>query len=170
MLYLFDLDGTLITSYMENPNREYHAWQPLRGRGLKIRELRRAGHTVGVISNQAGVAFDLISEADWEQKIHEVCARLEIDWEAVYVCFADARSRNPRYNDPAEVRRRKPSGQMIREAMARWAYDPDQTLFVGDRPEDEAAARDAGVRFQWADAFFSAARPKRPAPRRTRRG
>lgn len=32
-------------------------------------------------------------------------------------------------------------------------YNTD-VLFVGDRPEDEAAARDAGVRFEWADQFF----------------
>ena len=27
-------------------------------------------------------------------------------------------------------------------------------LFVGDRPEDEQAAANAGVSFQWADDFF----------------
>jgi hypothetical protein len=28
MLYLFDLDGTLISGYMDNPDRDYHTWQP----------------------------------------------------------------------------------------------------------------------------------------------
>jgi len=154
MLYLCDLDGTLITSYMDNPGRDYHVWQPLPGRGLKIRALRRAGHTVGVVSNQGGVAFGKITEADWEQKIGEVCAWLGIDWEAVYVCFADARSSDLRYNDPREVRRRKPSGAMIVEAMQRWGYGFEQTVFIGDRTEDQQAAADAGVRFQWADQFF----------------
>jgi len=50
--------------------------------------------------------------------------------------------------------RRKPSGAMIREAMARYVYSASETLYVGDRPEDEAAARNAGVGFQWADDFF----------------
>lgn len=155
MLYLFDLDGTLISSYMDNPDRDYHTWQPLPGRGRRIRELRDAGHVVGIVSNQGGVAFGLSTEADWEAKIADVCNRLRIDWEAIYVCFADARSRNPRYRDPAQVARRKPSGAMIREAMARWAYGPAETLYVGDRPEDEQAARDAGVAFAWAEEFFN---------------
>lgn len=168
MLYLFDLDGTLISSYMDNPDRDYHSlvmlvggepagvtWQPLPGRGRRIRELRDAGHIVGVVSNQAGVAFGLISERDWEVKIADVCHRLRLDWQAVFVCFADARSRDPRYNDPAQVARRKPSGAMIREAMQRYAYSPADTLFVGDRPEDEQAARDAGVAFQWAEDYFN---------------
>ena len=154
MLYLFDLDGTLITSYMDNPNRDYHTWQPLPGRGRRIRELRGAGHVVGIVSNQAGVAFGLIAERDWDEKIFEVCQRLGIDQDAIYVCFADARSKDARYRDLREIVRRKPSGAMIREAMARWAYGPEQTIYVGDRHEDQGAARDAGVRFEWADHFF----------------
>lgn len=35
--------------------------------------------------------------------------------------------------------------------------DPDETLFVGDRPEDEEAAKNAGCAFQWADTFFKGA-------------
>jgi len=153
MLYLFDLDGTLISGYMDNPDRDYHTWQPLPGRGRKLAELRHAGHSVGVITNQGGVAFGLVTEADWERKIADVCYRLRLDWESVFVCFADARGKAP-YNDPAAAARRKPSGAMIREAMARYAYAAADTLSVGDRPEDEQAARDAGVAFQWADDFF----------------
>lgn len=29
------------------------------------------------------------------------------------------------------------------------------TLYVGDRPEDQAASRDAGVGFAWAEVVFS---------------
>jgi D-glycero-D-manno-heptose 1,7-bisphosphate phosphatase len=151
MLYLFDLDGTLISGYMDNPDKDYYAWQPLPGRGARIAELRRAGHIVGIVTNQAGVAFGHITEADWEDKIADVCHRLRLDWEAVYVCFADSRSSDPRYQDAS---RRKPSGAMIKEAMTRYAYSAQETLYVGDRPEDEAAAADAGVAFQWAEEFF----------------
>lgn len=154
MLYLFDLDGTLITSYMDNPDKDYHGWEPLPGRGRRIRELRRAGHIVGIVTNQAAVAFGYITERDWEIKIADVCHRLGIDGEAVYVCFADARSRDPRYADLRQVMRRKPSGAMIREAMARWGYGAPETIFIGDRHEDMGAARDAGVAFQWAEEFF----------------
>jgi phosphoglycolate phosphatase-like HAD superfamily hydrolase len=44
---------------------------------------------------------------------------------------------------------------MIREAIADHPEASAQgVLMVGDRPEDEAAAADAGVPFQWAHAFF----------------
>ena len=105
MLYLFDLDGTLITSYMDNPDRDYHTWQPLPRRGRRIAELRQAGHIVGIITNQAGVAYGFISEQDYNDKIADVCYRLRLDWQAVYVCLDKA---GPR---------RKPSGEMIREAI-----------------------------------------------------
>lgn len=156
MLYLFDLDGTLISSYMDNPDKDYHRWEPLPGRGRRIRELRDAGHIVGIVSNQAGVAFGLITEHDWEIKIAGVCHRLRIDREAVYVCFADARSKDSRYNDIRQIVRRKPSGAMIVEAMQRWGYGASETIYVGDQHEDMGAARDAGVAFQWVGDFFHA--------------
>lgn len=156
MLYLFDLDGTLISSYMDNPDRNYHDWQLLPGRAARILQLRAAGHTVGVVSNQGGVAFGLVSEADWQRKIAAICAQLGIDLAAVFVCFADARSRDARYNDPAQVARRKPSRAMIREAMARYGAAAADTRMIGDRDEDAQAAADAGVAFAWADDFFGA--------------
>lgn len=154
MLYLFDLDVTLISGYLDNPDKDYHTWQPLPGRGKKIAELRGAGHIVGIVTNQGGVAWGFVAEQDWETKIADVCHRLRLDWQAVYVCFADARGKAP-YNDPAACARRKPSGAMIREAVRDYAaHAAEGVLFVGDRPEDEAAARDTGVAFQWADDFF----------------
>ena len=72
----------------------------------------------------------------------------------VAVCFSDVRSKNPRYNQPADAGRRKPCGAMLRELMAEAGLSIDQTMFIGDRPEDEAAAADAGVTFMWAHDFF----------------
>jgi D-glycero-D-manno-heptose 1,7-bisphosphate phosphatase len=39
---------------------------------------------------------------------------------------------------------------MLNLAMVRHKHTSQNTSYVGDRPEDEAAARRAGVRFQWA--------------------
>lgn len=193
MLYLFDLDGTLVSSYMDRPDRDYHAWELLPGRAARIAALRAAGF-VGIVTNQAGVAFGHIAEDDFRRKIAGVAAALGyahvelwsggepeefsvIDygfpqrWEtvveedgpswqrpllagqlAVHVCYADGRARDPRYRQGAE--RRKPSGAMIREAAQSWPDGAEGIVYVGDRPEDEAAARDAGVRFRWAEEFF----------------
>ena len=56
MLVLFDLDGTLISSYMEAPDRRYDAREVLPGRREKLARLLIEGHRVGIATNQAGVA------------------------------------------------------------------------------------------------------------------
>lgn len=170
MLYLFDLDGTLISSYMDAPDRAFDAWQPLPGRAAKLQYLERfAG--VAVITNQAGVAFGFVSEADVQRKLWRAALALgfgairifdgaadatvhgrEAPQLDVFVSYGDARSSDARYQDGS---RRKPSGAMIREAIAEHAgLAEDGVLYVGDRPEDQRAAADAGVPFMWAKDFF----------------
>jgi D-glycero-D-manno-heptose 1,7-bisphosphate phosphatase len=39
---------------------------------------------------------------------------------------------------------------LLQLAMVRHKHTPQNSLYVGDRPEDEQAAQRAGVRFQWA--------------------
>lgn len=174
--YLFDLDGTIIKKFMDLPDRDFTAVELLPGVLETWRCLRyETGNNLGIISNQGGVAFGYQTEADVIRKFARVARALgyghiEVHYGAgepletfsegrggegvlaFWVCYADARSPDPRYNDPAQVARRKPSGAMIREAIA-WDNDGDP-LFVGDRSEDEAAARNAGVPFRWAEEFF----------------
>ena len=67
------------------------------------------------------------------------------------------RSRDERYNQPEDAERRKPSGRMIIEAIdAHEDAAYDGVLYVGDRSEDERAALDADVSFEWATDFFGA--------------
>lgn len=176
-LYLFDLDGTLISSYMSRPDKNFHAWELLPGRAETLAALRREGHTIALVSNQAGVAFGKVSVEDARRKFGDVASSLgfaqirlneggrpaikRLSWGRsilpIFVCYADARSRDPRWQRGAE--RRKPSGAMIREAMAAHpAAAADGVLYVGDRPEDAQAAADAGVSFAWAEAFFGGRR------------
>lgn len=170
MLYAFDLDGTLISGYMDNPDRNFDNWQLLPGRQETIARLRHLGHDVALVTNQAGVAFGHTAEQDVVRKLGRVAMALgfasvwifdggqgyRAGWDApalhCFVCYNDSRAKNRQYQDAS---RRKPSGAMIHEAMAEFpAAAADGVLYVGDRPEDEAAARNAGVRFQWADRFF----------------
>lgn len=161
MLYLFDLDGTLISGYMDNPDRDYHTWQVLPGRSEQLIQLAVAGHDIAIVTNQGGVAFGFIDEQTAWMKIYEAARRcgLPPDTIRTYACFHDPRGKSP-YNDPVQAARRKPSGAMIREAMFDAGLSDDDAddrghvLFVGDRPEDEAAAKDARVPFQWAHLFF----------------
>ena len=163
MLYLFDLDDTLITGYMSNPDKDYNIWHVLTRRVEALRELIARGNCVCIITNQGGVAFGHVTEDQADAKIERALALLGLRsprWDGsasqrcVYACYSDIRGKAP-WNDPIDAARRKPSGVMIREAMA---DHPDAAargvLYVGDRPEDEAAARDAGVPFQWTHIFF----------------
>jgi D-glycero-D-manno-heptose 1,7-bisphosphate phosphatase len=178
--YLFDLDGTIVAPYMDRSDREFDAVELLPGVAERWKYLRwNTGDNLAIVSNQGGVAFGYQSEQQVTEKFRKVAVALGYDWIEVwsggdtplemdsgathapgvltfFVCYHDTRGQAP-YNDPIQAARRKPSGAMIREAIA---TDPsDDVLFIGDRPEDEAAARDAGVDFQWAKDFFAAEVP-----------
>ncbi len=156
MLYLFDLDGTLIESYMNTANRDYNQWILLPGRRELLQTLQADGHSLGIVTNQGGVAFGHVSQAAAEAKLAEVKRRLDLPDLWIAVCYADRRGKRP-YNNPRDAARRKPSGAMIREAVAAFPHPASRgVLYVGDRPEDQQAARDAGVSFQSADSFFGA--------------
>lgn len=183
MLYIFDLDGTLISAYMENIDKDYHRWQVLPNRGEKVHQLLTEGHSIAIVTNQAGVAFAKITEADWERKIHEVKVAFGVDGYqsvevgaagglgmeeankrsarfanqfAVFVCFADSRSPIAAYRTPIQVNRRKPSPRMLMEAKAHFADAAAiGTLMIGDRGEDREAAARADVPFIHARDFFA---------------
>lgn len=159
MLHLFDFDGTLVEGYLDRADKDYHVVEVLPGRPERLARLLAAGHTIGIVTNQGGVAWGFVTEADWERKIAAALVALGLPAATpVAVCFADARAKDPRYTDPAACARRKPSGAMIRELVAAHpAAATDGVRFVGDRPEDERAARDAGAPFAWAHEFFGEA-------------
>lgn len=155
MLYLFDLDGTLITSYMDNPDRAYHRWEPLPGRAERLGQLRAEGHSVGVVTNQAGVAFGHINEKDWTQrKMPAICREFGLLAQEVAYCLAHPRGNFP-WNKRSDCLRRKPSGAMIREMMEHFHADQDDTLFIGDMESDRQAAAAAGVEYMDHADFFS---------------
>jgi D-glycero-D-manno-heptose 1,7-bisphosphate phosphatase len=156
MLILFDLDGTLISSYMDVPDRNYNQWEVLPGRKERIAKLLHAGHQLGIVTNQAGVAFGHVTEDEVYARLAEVIQAVELPLDTpIAVSFAHAKARIPRYRDLKAVRRRKPSGLMIRELMQQFPdAAADGVIYVGDRPDDEGAAADAGVAFVPADTFF----------------
>jgi HAD superfamily hydrolase (TIGR01662 family) len=58
---------------------------------------------------------------------------------------------NPRW----ELEWRKPKPGMLLQAMEEAGTRTDETLFVGDREEDQAAAQATGCAFRWAKDFFA---------------
>jgi D-glycero-D-manno-heptose 1,7-bisphosphate phosphatase len=152
MVKLCDLDGTLITSYMDTPDKAYARWYVLPGRVARLATQLAAGHQLGILTNQGGVAFGRVSERQAVTTIAAALVAMPLPAETpVAVCYADPRSTIARSADRAQAARRTPSGAMIRELVA---ADPAAAatglLLVGDRPEDAAAAAAAGVAFAWA--------------------
>jgi D-glycero-D-manno-heptose 1,7-bisphosphate phosphatase len=169
-LYLFNLDGTLISSYMNAADKNYNIWEVLPGRKER---LARLDGIYGVVTNQGGVAMGHISEIDVRYKLLQVADAF--GWDGVriedgglpyhvgrgitperlfkvWVAYDHPKGKVWRYNLMGS--RRKPSPVMLNQAMYWFSYTPDQTIYVGDREEDEQAARAAGARFQWAHIFF----------------
>jgi len=178
--HMFDLDGTLIRSYMDRPDKNFAAVELLPGVAERWAHLRSTtGNNLAIITNQAGVAFGYNSEADVQRKLCAVGAALgygwielhdgsaepiELDTNArkvagvlrVYVCYTHPKASIEQYRDDVLTSdRRKPSPAMIHEAYQKEGYT-QFGLFVGDSSEDEKAARNAGIAFQWAEEFFHA--------------
>jgi D-glycero-D-manno-heptose 1,7-bisphosphate phosphatase len=76
MLYMFDLDGTLISSYMDTESRDINDWHVLPGRKEALLDIKRSGARVAIITNQAGVAFGHTAEVEVIEKFSQVLYQL----------------------------------------------------------------------------------------------
>lgn len=182
-LYLFDVDGTIVVSFLRQGagNDAYDQVEVLPGRLEKLAELREAGHSVALVTNQGGVAMGYqdpgqviqkmtkVVEACglWGEPDRRICwaptvavggARgVEVEPERrtkpwVYVSFGHPKPKVPGWLDSSDWR--KPGGGMIREAMSDHGFGPATTTFVGDMDSDRQAALAAGVRYVDAEEFF----------------
>lgn len=120
-------------------------WMP--GAAEAVRLANDRGLYVFVVTNQAGVARGLYSEADVQALHGWMAAQLRVagamidDWR--YCPF------HPDAAVPAYARAhewRKPGPGMLNDLMAHWPVDAARSLLVGDQPTDLAAAAAAGIR------------------------
>ena len=134
-----DRDGTIIEDlgYLGDPDRI----QLIPGAIDALQALQRAGFRLVVITNQAGVARGLITEAD----VHRVNERLRailteagVRLDGVYYC--------PHHTEhgPAEYRLecgcRKPKPGMVERAARELGLDPARSVVIGDHGSDAALA------------------------------
>jgi D-glycero-D-manno-heptose 1,7-bisphosphate phosphatase len=146
-----DVDGTLVRPKSGGEFRKTaDDWEWIPGRGQTLIELRMRGLATVFVTNQGGVGFGYFTEREIERQLLRM--RNDVEADAWFVCFAHPSATISQYRLGLE--RRKPSGAMIVEAMNCYGVDAAHTIMVGDRPEDEGAAKDAGCAFQWADIFF----------------
>jgi len=155
ILYIFDKDNTLVGGPGNRPANTPDEQQPLSGVVAKIAELRAAGHQIAIASNQGGVAWGFISEAQAQELVKDAAEKIGgVDfWRC---CCYDERAtiKNPLSPYARKSYRRKPAPGMLREIMQAADVNSDDTIMIGDQESDQQAAEAAGVRFKWAAEFF----------------
>ena len=135
-----DRDGTIIEDlgYLGDPAKIRF----IPGALEALRALLRAGFRLVLVTNQAGVARGLISEADVRRVndgLAALLAEVGIHLDGIYFC-----PHHPEYGPP-EYRRdcdcRKPKPGMIQQAVRDLGLDPARSVVIGDHVSDAALAR-----------------------------
>lgn len=186
-LVLFDLDGTLIRSYLRDGERvaDYGVVETLRGSRTTIEALLFRGVGVAIVTNQGGPAFGYTGTMDVADKLRAAQVGLGIGGrftaETEFPAITRPRiSQIPRARPPrmycalhhpnASVSTwrcgsgdewRKPGPGMLLEAMRDWETTAQRTLMVGDMDSDREAAAGAGCAYRDAAEFFGAPEAER---------
>ncbi|WP_416673178.1 HAD hydrolase-like protein [Egbenema bharatensis] len=157
-LMMVDLDGTVREPLSGQQYFQYPQDQHIvPGADLAIRSYSPDWIIVG-ITNQGGVAAGHKSMQHCIQE-QQYTLHLFPELREIYFCpdFAGRKCfRVTRHNVHNHSQTkwsgqyRKPRSGMLQLAMVRHHHTPQDSFYVGDRPEDEQAARQAGVSFQWA--------------------
>jgi D-glycero-D-manno-heptose 1,7-bisphosphate phosphatase len=154
-LVILDKDGTLVAPVGRRPANTPDEQHVLPGVVAKLAKLRRAGVILAMASNQGGVAWGFLTEADAHALMRDAAGKVggSVLWRCC--CYDErAAARNPASPYAKPSRRRKPGPGMLQEIMRAAGCSPDQTLMVGDQETDRQAAEAAGCNFQWAKEFF----------------
>lgn len=187
MLYIFDVDDTLIEGWLATTRCEvcggsgcpvcrgkgrifgeplpYETVNPMPGVTFKLSHLLTERPQFALATNQPGVAMGIHTKQQVWDKLGRVISTFDGFGSAavsIHVAMHLPPERNPLpgYSDPFELTRRKPGPGMVIEAMHNHGVMPENTVFVGDLATDKGAADAAGVRFEWAHEFFG--RPEKP--------
>jgi len=140
-----DRDGTMIedVGYLDSLSRvAFYPWT-----ADVIRALNGAGLAVVVVTNQAGVARGLFSEAFVNETHRYIDARLAAAGarvDAYYYCPHHPGGRVAPYTRCCECR--KPGRGMIDKAASDLGLDPAQSFVVGDKWLDVQLGRAVGAR------------------------
>jgi len=105
------------------------------------------GYRLIVVTNQAGIARGYYTEADFAALMKWMCAAFQaegITLDAVYHCPFHPEHGVGEYKREHEDR--KPSPGMLRRGAREFGVDLSESVMIGDRCSDVAAANSAGLR------------------------
>ena len=141
-LAMFDRDGTVNvdTGHLFEPEKLELIPETVE---VMARYAADPEYKVVIVTNQAGIAKGLYTEADMRALHRHMEAELErrgVRVDAWYFC-----PHHPCYTGPCECR--KPAPGMLLAAMRDFGAKPEDCVMYGDKPSDEQAAKAAGVRF-----------------------
>ena len=124
-----------------------------------IWKYRGMGYLIFGISNQAGVAHGFKFSAQIEEEMNATLKLFNQNpFHIVKWCYHDGKGSIEPYNHRSLLR--KPDiGMLALMEHEAWntgyIVDWDNSLFVGDRPEDEQCAKNAGIAFRHIDNFLN---------------
>lgn len=178
MIYGFDFDGTLVTSFTGDP---------LPSAKTAIQPLRKQGVRSFIATNQAGPVYRLVEGSSKYPTVENVCANigqalglLSFRPDVVLLCCNSGRQGAEWMQAEARIATafnqrlvsalkaidyevtngpsyRKPQPGMLLAAAAYFHVTPADLVYVGDMESDEIAARQAGARFVDAGAWLAGA-------------
>lgn len=124
----------------------------------KIWAYKNNGYLIFGITNQGGVAYGFKTEAAWQAELAQTVGLFDRDpFDHVAYSLLHPKGRKKPYNHRTLLR--KPEIGMLAACevvmfQQNIVVDWDNSIFVGDRPEDEECANRAGLAFIHADIFF----------------
>ncbi|WP_214322913.1 D-glycero-alpha-D-manno-heptose-1,7-bisphosphate 7-phosphatase [Nonomuraea sediminis] len=130
---LFDRDGTLIKNvpYNGDPDKV----EPMPGAVEALRRLRAANVSVGVVTDQSGVAKGLLSADDMD-RVNVRVEELLGPFDAWAICVHD---------DADGCTCRKPASSLVIRVACALEISPRDCVVVGDIGKDIQAARSSGA-------------------------
>lgn len=130
----------------------------------KIWQYRNEGYLIFGITNQGGVAYGYKTPQDNDAEIDKTCSLFgQNPFHIIKSCLHHPKGSHEPYNHRSLLR--KPDVGMLALCEvdaweAGFIVDWDNSIFVGDRPEDMECAERAGIEFQWAWQFFGRSKPE----------
>lgn len=135
-----DRDGTIIRDehYLADPDRV----TPIVGASDAIARLRAAGYAIVVVTNQSGLARELITPSQYDAvrvRIDALFGAAGAPLDATYMC-----PHHPSVSGPCDCR--KPGLELYTRAARELGLDLPRSVLIGDRWRDIAAAPSLGAR------------------------